>query len=377
MSKSTRRAAGQPVKRDDAWWKARAILEFMHKAHALKLVSSKSLTIDQFAVAMARSYDVEDEETAATYIQAYADQLILMMETKKYEVWTTRPIYEELKNARVSVVDMRRMQQLKLQPLRAPLMPSDSEVSSESSSASETSEEQEEQEEEPPAPTGRARKGRLSIMRPKPSKYSGKGAKRQSKGPSAKGIENENDENDERDIMEVDGSSSSSRRTSKRKREPEKITAEHSSSESERSLIVSDDNDELSRNLPLRWKRSASSTESTVPPPIIATLLQTKEASLSPKSDIWQCPFPSCIVKIFGSDSPTSQRLIVEHKRTHRADPDDHLMALVQSEARDDLPVSNLLKKIQEMAQLKQDTMPVIDGSLDKSAFPQRIKQRY
>jgi len=91
-----RRGTEKPLKRDDAWWKARAILEFMQKSVSQKLVPSKNLTLAGFARAMARSYDIEDAATAEIYIQAYADQIVVMLESKKHEAWTTRPIYNEL-----------------------------------------------------------------------------------------------------------------------------------------------------------------------------------------------------------------------------------------------------------------------------------------
>lgn len=88
---------------------------------------------------------------------------------------------------------------------------------------------------------------------------------------------------------------------------------------------------------------------------IVSELLPSYEAQ--GPGDVWTCPFDGCSHKVYGASTESSQRLIREHYHTHAVQSQAQL-DLIYKEKRPYLPVSNLIKKIREMATQRKHASP-------------------
>lgn len=157
-------------RKDDNWWEAAAMFEFMQKAVNQGAMRVGHVTIERLAKLMVKRYEIEDTWIATNVILVHASNLCYMMDhprRKNIQFFAQEPIYEELSADRnLSAADIRRAQCIELKPRKdhATLKTEASEESDSSSSAA-----------TPPQRRHRSKKGRLSVLRPKSSKYSGKG----------------------------------------------------------------------------------------------------------------------------------------------------------------------------------------------------------
>ena len=130
-----------------------------------------------------------------------------------------------------------------------------------------------------------------------------------------------------------------------------------------------DDGEDGEESLPLR---------STVPDELsnresLVQIMQEPLLSFEAKGpgDTWICDFDGCSHKVYAASKPKSKELIRDHYRTHATESQSKL-DLIMKEERPYLPVSNLVRKIRELA--SQHRIPHADDERD---VPKPIKRRY
>lgn len=308
------------------------------------------ITLDRVAELMTKRYEIDDVDIARQVLLVHAQNLCYKMDhprSKSASFLTDEPIYRELDMRHdLPAVDVRKAQAVELRPRKdhAPLESAES-----GSSESETPEEV------VVTPVrradGRKKKGRLSVLRPKSSKFSGKSKTVQSrKGPGREHNSSEQAdssaqteseaESDTDSILEIDTPTqalSPSREKRKfidggddveengrRKRaasasiSPESI---QSSSDSDTEAAAEADNE---APLPLRNRKQHNSTnartssnqaKSDLEAPIISTPLPAYEAN-GPR-DSWNCTFDGCTQRVYGASKPIGRQLITEHLEDH------------------------------------------------------------
>ncbi|EAT82585.2 hypothetical protein SNOG_10250 [Parastagonospora nodorum SN15] len=284
-------------KKDNNWWEAAALFEFMQKAvnqRALR-AGRNQITVERLAQLVVKRYQIEDVETAQ-----------------------------------------------KLKPRRDRATLKDEETQS-----SDTSSEEEDVITTPVRrPPGRRKKGRLSILRPTSSRLSGKSKSikhKQDKAGKGKapvptsdesGAEEAEEDSDEAtnsdDEMGVDTPTQAlSPSREKRKlgetdadEQAEKTRRKRAAStpESPPTTVASEDEDADIPDgtavppLPLRH-RPNSNNKSDVAPSLVSTPLPTYEPN-GPR-DSWICSFDGCSQRIYGCSKEIGRQLITEHLEDH------------------------------------------------------------
>lgn len=97
----------------------------------------------------------------------------------------------------------------------------------------------------------------------------------------------------------------------------------------------------------------------------VVDVITTPLPSFEPNTpgDIWTCPFDGCAHRVYGASSggEQSRGLISEHYANH-AHASQAAIDLVHKEERPYLPVSNLIKRIRDMAAKQQAAQPAVEA---------------
>ncbi|KAF7570562.1 Atrophin-1 multi-domain protein [Pyrenophora tritici-repentis] len=343
-------------KKDDNWWEAAVLFEFIQKAVNQKVLRAgrNQITLDRVAELVVRRYEIEELETAKN------------------------PGGHNLPAA-----EQRRAEGVELKPRKDHARLRDGE-----SDSSDTTDEDEDEEEEDTIttpirrPPGRRKKGRLSVLRPKSNRLSGKskgvkiapGKQKGGKGkaPIATSDDSGADQTEEATSSDADSSIQTPTQALSPAREKRKLdetdVSQDDESRSKRAASASlapesppttssspEDDEEASAvpPLPLRYRPESSSTTSatkpTVAPRLVSTPLPTYEAN-GPR-DSWICSFDGCTQKIYGCSKDLGRQLITEHLEDHSRGREKVVGILWREQDRLHLPVSNLIKKIREMSE--------------------------
>ncbi|KAJ4355583.1 uncharacterized protein N0V89_003603 [Didymosphaeria variabile] len=334
-----------PPKKDDNWWEAAAIYDFIRSAVNKRVLrpGRHQITMDRIAELMTKRYEIEEVDTARNVLLVHAQNLCYKMDhprSKSASFLADEPIYRELETGHdLPAADIRKAQAVALRPRKdhAPLESAESDISDSETSNDVVVTPQRRAD-------GRKKKGRLSVLRPRSSKYSGKGKTVQPRKGSTSGTRSseEADSSAESEVAEAERDSDSvieidtptqalSPSREKRKfidtsddvEEKGRRKRAASSSVSSEPIPSSSDSDaQAAENevpLPLRnrsnSKPSGSQTKSNLETPIISTPLPTYEAN-GPR-DSWTCTFDGCNQRIYGASKPIGRQLITEHLEDH------------------------------------------------------------
>ncbi|KAF7449419.1 hypothetical protein A1F94_005575 [Pyrenophora tritici-repentis] len=375
-------------KKDDNWWEAAVLFEFIQKAVNQKVLRAgrNQITLDRVAELVVRRYEIEELETAKNVLLVHAQNLCYMMDhprRKTIQFFSAEPIYQELAGGHnLPAAEQRRAEGVELKPRKDHARLRDGE-----SDSSDTTDEDEDEEEDTITtpirrPPGRRKKGRLSVLRPKSSRLSGKskgvkiapGKQKGGKGkaPIATSDDSGADQTEEATSSDADSSIQTPTQALSPAREKRKLdetdVSQDDESRSKRAASASlapesppttssspEDDEEASAvpPLPLRYRPESSSTTSatkpTVAPRLVSTPLPTYEAN-GPR-DSWICSFDGCTQKIYGCSKDLGRQLITEHLEDHSRGREKVVGILWREQDRLHLPVSNLIKKIREMSE--------------------------
>lgn len=354
-SRSTRSASqtqkpSERPKKDDNWWEAAAIYEFIRSAVNKKVLrpGKDHITLDRVADLMTKRYEIEEVETARNVLLVHAQNLRYKMDhprSKSASFLAEEPIYRELGIEHdLPAAEIRRAQCVELRPRRDHTL-----LEAAESDSSESDSPEEVLVTPPQRRDGRKKRGRLSVLRPKSSKFSGKGKTvRARKGPSMGGHSSEEADSSAEPGQEADAESdtdsvlavetptlavSPSREKRKfpededdeeekgpRKRAASSISPDSPPSSSDSAAAEADNE----ASLPLRsrpnnnqanGKASDKQPKSDLVVPVISTPLPTYEPN-GPR-DSWNCTFDGCNQKIYGASKVMGRQLITEHLEDH------------------------------------------------------------
>lgn len=344
----TEKPKTEKPKKDDNWWEAAAIYEFIRSAVNKRVLrpGRYHITLDRVANLMTKRYEIDEVDTARHVLLVHAQNLCYKIDhprTKAALFLADEPIYRELEAGHdLAAAEIRRAQGVELRP-RRDYAPLETESESSSESADEVVVVT------PQRPLDKRRKrGRLSVLRPKSGKYSGKGKTIKSrKGPDAgersdeeMDLGSEPDDEGETEsgysdsVTEVDTPTQAiSPNREKRKfvdtgnDEEEKGRRKRAASSTSMSpgsspaSSDSDTNDEAPIPLRNAVNPSANDKATNAPPksnlvaPIVSTPLPTYVPN-GPR-DSWNCTFDGCNQKIYGASKPIGRQLITEHLEDH------------------------------------------------------------
>jgi hypothetical protein len=333
--------AADPPKKDDNWWEAAALFEFMQKAVNQRIIRAgrNSITVERVAQLIIKRYEIEGVETARNVLLVHAQNLCYMMDHPRRQnvrFFAAEPIYGELTAGHsLSAAEQRRAEgvELKLRKERGSLRDEDSE-------SSDTSDEEDDIISTPVRQmSGRSKKGTLSVLRPRSGKFSGKGktvqrgGKGKTKPPMPVSDSDSGPANGEDDAMEVDtpthalspepakrklDTSDDAGGTARRKRALSSSIAPSSppiSSDSSPQPGTADP------PLPLRYHPADGhgSKSSTSTRPVLPTIVSTPLPTYEPNGprDSWICSFDGCAQRIYGCSKEIGRQLITEHLEDH------------------------------------------------------------
>ncbi|KAF2111359.1 hypothetical protein BDV96DRAFT_582045 [Lophiotrema nucula] len=376
--------SGDAPRKDDNWWEAAAIFEFMQKAVNQRAMQVGHVTISKVAQLMVKRYQIDEVRTSTDVILVHAENLSYMMDhprRKNIQYFANEPIYQELKRGHnLSAADIRRAQAIELHPRKdhATLKAEASDTESSSSSAA-----------TPRRGPRASKKGQLSVLRPRSSKYSGKGKGiKRGKGKTpieevsseeGTGDASSKEEEEDEDVESETPIDTPTQALSPKKRKhaldlleptnPRKRTASQSI-EPESPPPTSSDEDEPAPTepLPLRWR--PTQTSNGVPPkssslallpPVISTPLPTFSAN--GPGDSWICTFDGCSHKVYGASTDVGRSLIKEHTEDHSKGRVREIGLLLREEEKLRLPVSHLIKRIRQMAERQDPLFPGMNGA--------------
>ncbi|KAJ4983249.1 defective in methylation-7 protein [Stagonosporopsis vannaccii] len=388
---STARATDAP-KKDDNWWEAATLFEFMQKAVNQRVIRAgrNSITVDRVAQLIIKRYEIEDVQTARNILLVHAQNLCYMMDHPRRQnirFFAAEPIYGELTAGHsLSAAEQRRAEGAELRPRkdRGTLRGEDSE-------SSDTSDE-EDDEDGMSTPKrrrpGRSKKGALSVLRPRSGKFSGKGksiqrgGKGKTKPPIPVSDSGSEQDSDEEDAMAIDTPTQAlSPGPSKRKLAASDQTTDGKRKRT-RSTSIPPSSPPTSGDetpepgtadppLPLRYRAGSNqpTSKSTQPmlPAIVCTPLPTYESN-GPR-DSWICSFDGCAQRIYGCSKEIGRQLITEHLEDHTKGREKVVGILWREQDKLHLPVNNLIKKIREMSEAKTPLFPA------SPALPQPIQR--
>ncbi|CAN9266371.1 unnamed protein product [Alternaria alternata] len=386
-------------KKDDNWWEAAALFEFMQKAVNQRVLRAgrNQITVDRVAELVVRRYEIEEVEIAKNVLLVHAQNLCYMMEhprRKAVQFFASEPIYKELAAGHdLSAAEQRRAEGVELKPRRDHGTLRDGENES-----SDTSDEEDAITTPVRRPSGRRKQGRLSVLRPRSGKFSGKskgisikpGRQKGGKGkaPVPASDDSEAEQSDETTSSEEDEGIDTPTQALSPSREKRKLddmdadqeergrwkrTASASTAPDSPPTTGDSDLEEATAvPLPLRYRpsnvpphvRPASSSANTrlmVSPPIVSTPLPTYEPN-GPR-DSWICSFDGCTQKIYGCSKELGRQLITEHLEDHNRGREKVVGILWREQDRLNLPVSNLIKKIREMNEASTPLFPMPGAS--------------
>ncbi|KAF1996792.1 hypothetical protein P154DRAFT_579572 [Amniculicola lignicola CBS 123094] len=366
-----------PLRKDDNWWEAAVIFEFMQKAVNHRAMHKGRITVSKVARLITKRYEVEDDEMATNIIMVHATNLHYMMQNprrKNIAYFASEPIFQELAAGHsLPAAEVRRAEAIELRPRKDRRSLKDEATSDFDSSSSAAT---------PKRPQRASKKGHLSVLRPKSGKYSGKSGKgkgvKRGKGKQPHFDMDSDAETGEEEAEESsnDGIDTPTQAFSPGKRKllhhhdedkgPRKRTASASIEPASPPASSSEDEEEPGTNtesLPLRWRSGNTSKPKTAAsaslvPSIISTPLPTYTAN--GPGDSWICSFDGCKRKIYGASSETGRELITEHLGDHERGREKVVGIVLGEEQRLRLPVNNLIKRIREMTEAQTPLFPAM-----------------
>ncbi|KAL6703523.1 hypothetical protein ACN47E_009548 [Coniothyrium glycines] len=377
-------------RKDDNWWEAAALFEFMQKAVNQRVirVGRNQITLARVAELVVKRYEIEEIEAAKNVLLVHAPNLCYMMlhpRRQSVRFFVNEPVYRELAAGHnLTAAEQRRAEGVELRPRKdhATLRgnESDSSVTSDLEDNVST----------PVRPTSKRKRGRLSVLRPKSSKTSGK---RQGKGVTGNKSEgkgqfgshdqaSEEEESDKGTYSEDDtsiGTFTQVTSLGRDKRKLDHVNANEETGDGRRKRVASasitpesppstaesDFEDapptEGNTSLPLRRKLTTSRTiqNGTTRPmllPLVSTPLPTYEANAS--RDSWICSFDGCSQRIYGCSKEIGRQLITEHLEDHSKGREKVVGILWREQDKLHLPVDNLIKRIREMSEASTPLYP-------------------
>lgn len=371
-------------KKDDNWWEAAALFEFIQKAVNQKVLRAgrNQITLDRVAELVVRRYEIEELETAKNVLLVHAQNICYMMDhprRKTIQFFSAELIYRELAAGHnLPAAEQRRAESVELKPRRDHARLRDGK-----SDSSDTSNEEEEDAITTPVrrPPGRRKKGRLSVLRPTSSRFSGKskgitiqaGKQKGGKGKApvstsedSAASQSDNDTSSDQDSGIETPTQALSPSREKRKLEETDASQDESNGRQKRTASTSlspdsppttgdssdpdDDGQEREEEeasavppLPLRYRpqqsarTATSSSKTTVAPPLVSTPLPTYEPN-GPR-DSWICSFDGCSQKIYGCSKDLGRQLITEHLEDHSRGREKVVGILWREQDRLHLPV--------------------------------------
>lgn len=360
-------------KKDDNWWEAAALFEFMQKAVNQRVVrpGRNQITLDRVAELIVKRYEIEEVETAKSVLLVHAQNICYMMDhprRKAIQFFAAEPIYQELAAGHtLSAVEQRRAEDVELRPRKDRAILRDGQ-----SDSSDTSDEEDDAIRTPVRRrSGRREKGRISVLRPKSGKFSGKsksvrikpGGQIAGKGKapvpatSSSSVPESGNETSSNSDVDMD-TPTQTLSPSREKRKLDDTDSEHEAKNNRRKRAAStslasspptmNDSDSAEADteagaipsLPLRQLASSSIAEnskSTVSPQIVSTSLPTYEANAS--RDSWICTFDGCTQRIYGCSKELGRQLITEHLEDHSRGSDKVVGILWREQNKLHLPV--------------------------------------
>lgn len=355
--------ASEAPKKDDNWWEAATLFEFMQKAVNQRVIRAgrNSITLDRVALLIIKRYEIEDVQTARNVLLVHARNLCYMMDRPRRQnirFFAAEPIYGELVAGHtLSAAEQRRAEGVELRPRKDRRT-----LRGEEGESSQTSD-GEDEEDEITTPKrripGRSKKGTLSVLRPRSGKFTGKGMSKQrggkgkTKPPVPVSESDSEQESDEQDAMAIDTpahalSPAPSKRklaTSDRTAEDGKRKRTHSASLPPSSPPTSTDETPEPGTavppLPLRYlpgtNQPASKSTQPILPAIVSTPLPTYESN-GPR-DSWFCSFDGCAQRIYGCSKEIGRQLITEHLEDHTKGREKEVGILWREQDKLHLPV--------------------------------------
>lgn len=310
------------------------------------------ITLERVAELIIKRYEIEEPETAQNVLLVHAQNLCYMMDHPRRQntrFFASEPIYQDLASGHtLSAVEQRRAEGVSLRPRRGHATLKDGE-----SESSATSDEAEDILTTPVRRSpSRRNKGRLSVLRPKSSKYSGKskgikgrgGKAGKGKAPlsdsEAPSGESDADQSENRSSDDEMGTDTPTQALSpgpkKRKFDESDIDEEEERGTRKRtasSTITPDSPPTTAESesedaagtvpLPLRNKSTNMSSSAKQPstknlaivPSMVSTPLPTYESN-GPRNS-WICSFDGCSQRIYGCHKDIGRQLITEHLEDH------------------------------------------------------------
>ncbi|EEH40432.2 hypothetical protein PAAG_02487 [Paracoccidioides lutzii Pb01] len=321
------------------------------------LLSKRRLNVMTVAETLLKRYEMTSLNYALDLIRARAGFLIEMMDNAQTSTfdWSRKAIYRQLKELESS----ESLQDISATPLhpRAPMGASPSPPSGEES----------EDEDEIPLPKGRRRRVRKSLLRPKMSSVSAKGASR--RNPQA--VENTDSDSEEEELKLAEDTSS---KTRGHRLVHDPLSAKVN--ESTRSVLSSSDV-ASTRKIPLQkifdsimaTNHSANSNNEN----ISHSSENFEPANLPP--DTWVCSVQGCGKIIYKAGSKRSKESILDHSLVHAEDTQTKLN-LVFAEQRQNVNVSisHLISRIRDFGS-HQESAGTSELEIGESSSPKRAKR--
>lgn len=347
----------EPLKKDDNWWEAAALFEFMQKAVNQRVIRAgrNSITVERIAHLVIKRYEIEDVETARNVLLVHARNLCYMMDHPRRQnirFFAAEPIYGELTAGHnLSAAEQRRAEGVELRPRK-----DHSTLRGENSESSDTSEDEEDEEDEAITTPkrrlpGRSKKGTLSVLRPKSGKYSGKGkhVKQGGKGKTKPPLpisDSDSDAGSDDDTTAINtptlflSPGPPKRKLDARDETPaDRKRARALSSLSQTSPPPSPGT--ADPPLPLRHRPGTTHPPSSSTQPLLPVLVSTPLPTYTPNGprDSWICTFDGCAQRIYGCSKDVGRQLITEHLEDHTQGREKAVAILWGEQERLRLPV--------------------------------------
>lgn len=317
------------------------------------LLSKRRLNIRTLAEALLKRYEMESVDYALDLIRARAGYIIEMMDNAQTSTfdWSRKVIYEELKFA-TNVEGLESMGTTPLHP--RPVQEEDSSSSSEDSY------------DEIQIPKGRRRRVRKSLLRPKLSSVSAKGAGKRTRQPDSDMSDSDPDIGgplfDDETPSKVQGHRLLQDALATKVNENVRSMTSHSGTPSLNHTRLQDMS-EFAPSLNLRNRE--------------AFAMSSKNADPILPPDTWVCPVHGCGRTVLKASSKRSKEIITDHSLMHADDTQTKLdLVLAEQCLNVNVSVSHLLERIQGFGPLKdahQETLQQPSVEEDSSS-PSRKK---
>ncbi|PGH02279.1 hypothetical protein GX51_04719 [Blastomyces parvus] len=322
------------------------------------LLSKRRLNVMTVAETLLKRYEMSSLDYALDLIRARAGLLMEMMDNARTATfdWSQKAIYRQLKELESSG-SLKAISDTPLHPR----------TRREDGSSSPLAEESED-DDEIPLPKGRRRKVRKSLLRPKMSSISVKGAGKRNRQAE---IGSTDSEDEIKEPPESDDTPSRSR--------GHRLVHDPFSSKVNESTcsVVSGSDVALVRKTPMQ---EIFESLMTARPAINSNNENIYQAPEAPDpadlpADTWMCPVQGCGKTIYKASSKRSKEAILDHSLVHAEDTQTKLN-LVFAEQRQNvnLSVSHLVSRIREFSSHQESAGASDESDLRDSTSPKRIK---